>query len=111
MTNAGKTPGRSGVYEGGRLTRSRRRTRLWLIASGKETKLPACSWLSGDALANEVFSPCAVQEKAYLYGLNSTYLAASAADNYDSKFVACEMFRDYARINAGIVFKEFSLIR
>ena len=34
MTNAGKTPGRSGVYEGGRLTRSRRRTRLWLIASG-----------------------------------------------------------------------------
>ncbi|MCQ2429551.1 MAG: hypothetical protein MJ192_04370 [Clostridia bacterium] len=79
---------------------------MWLIAANKEPKLPACSWLSGDALANEAVSPCAVHEKAYLYGLNSTFLAASAADNYESKFVACELFRDYAKLNTKIIYKD-----
>lgn len=79
---------------------------LWLIAANKEPKLPSCSWLSGDALANEYVSPCAVQEKAYLYGLNSVFLAASAADNYASKFVACDLFRDYAKLNEKIIYKD-----
>ena len=79
---------------------------LWLIAANKEPKLPSCSWLSGDALANEYVSPCAVQEKAYLYGLNSVLLAASAADNYGSKFVACDLFRDYAKLNEKIIYKD-----
>ncbi len=82
------------------------RNNMRLIASGAEPQLPACSWLSGDALANQVFSPCAVQERSYLYGMNSTHLAASAADNYGSKFVACELFRDYARVDARIAYKD-----
>ena len=82
------------------------RNSMRLIASSAEPQLPACSWLSGDALADQVFSPCAVQEKSYLYGMNSTHLAASAADNYGSKFVACELFRDYARVDARIAYQD-----
>lgn len=82
------------------------RNDMRLIVSGAEVQLPACSWLCGDALANQVFSPCAVQEKSYLYGMNSTHLAASAADNFGSKFVACELFRDYSRLTVDIVRKD-----
>ncbi len=79
---------------------------LHLITSNAEPKLPACSWLAGDTLANSVYSPCAVQEKAYLYGMNSTHLAASAADNFGSKYVACELFRDYNKLTTNIVYKD-----
>jgi hypothetical protein len=47
-----------------------------------------------------------VQEKAYLYGMNSTHLAASAADNYGSKYVSCELFRDYNKLTTNIVYKD-----
>ena len=47
------------------------RNGIHLIAAMAEPKLPACSWLSGDTLADSVYSPCAVQENAYLYGMNS----------------------------------------
>ena len=79
---------------------------LHLTTAMAEPKLPACSWLNGDALADSVYSPCAVQEKAYLYGMNSTHLAASAADNYGSKFVPCELFRDYNKLTTNIVYKD-----
>ena len=79
---------------------------LRLITAMAEPKLPACSWLNGDTLAASVYSPCAVQEKAYLYGMNSTHLAASAADNYGSKYVTCELFRDYSKITTDIVYKD-----
>lgn len=79
---------------------------LRLTTAMAEPKLPACSWLNGDTLANSLYSPCAVQEKAYLYGLNSTHLAASAADNYGSKYVTCELFRDYAKLSSQIVYKD-----
>ena len=79
---------------------------LRLISSMAEPKLPACSWLNGDTLAAGLFAPCAVQEKAYLYGMNSTHLAASAADNYGSKYVSCELFRDYNKITTDIVYKD-----
>ena len=79
---------------------------LHLITAMAEPKLPACSWLNGDTLAAGVYSPCAVQEKAYLYGMNSTHLAASAADNYGSKYVTCELFRDYNKITTDIVYKD-----
>ena len=82
------------------------RHNLHLITATAEPKLPACSWLSGDALADSVYSPCAVQEKAYLYGMNSTHLAASAADNYGSKYVTCELFRDYNKLTTNIVYKD-----
>ena len=82
------------------------RSGLHLITAMAEPKLPACSWLSGDTLADSVYSPCAVHEKAYLYGLNSTHLAASAADNYASKYVSCELFRDYNKLTTNIVYKD-----
>jgi hypothetical protein len=79
---------------------------LQLVASMAEPKLPACSWLGGDVLASGLFSPAAVQEKAYLYGMNSTHIAASAADNYGSKHVSCEILRDYARTSPDIACKD-----
>ncbi|MBQ4111932.1 MAG: hypothetical protein IJD38_03950, partial [Clostridia bacterium] len=79
---------------------------LHLITAMAEPKLPACSWLNGDTLADSVYSPCAVQEKAYLYGMNSTHLAASAADNFGSKYVTCELFRDYNKLTTNIVYKD-----
>ena len=82
------------------------RNGLRLITAMAEPKLPACSWMSGDTLANSVYAPCAVQEKAYLYGMNSTHLAASAADNHGSKYVSCELFRDYGKLTTDIVYKD-----
>ncbi|MBQ4112194.1 MAG: hypothetical protein IJD38_05295 [Clostridia bacterium] len=82
------------------------RSGLHLITAMAEPKLPACSWLNGDALGNSVYSPCAVQEKAYLYGMNSTHLAASAADNFGSKYVTCELFRDYSKLTTDITYKD-----
>ena len=79
---------------------------LHVVTSMAEPKLPACSWLLGDTLGNSVYSPCAVQEKAYLYGMNSTHLAASAADNYGSKYVSCELFRDYSKLTTNIAYKD-----
>ena len=79
---------------------------LHLVTAMAEPKLPACSWLNGDTLADSVYSPCAVQEKAYLYGMNSTHLAASAADNYGSKYVPCELFRDYNKLTTDIAYKD-----
>ena len=79
---------------------------IHLITAMAEPKLPACSWLNGDTLADSVYSPCAVQEKAYLYGMNSTHLAASAADNYGSKYVTCELFRNYNKLTTDIVYKD-----
>ncbi len=82
------------------------RHELKLITAMAEPKLPACSWLNGDTLADSVYSPCAVQEKAYLYGMNSTHLAASAAGNYGTKYVSCGLFRDYNRLTTNIVYKD-----
>jgi hypothetical protein len=82
------------------------RNDLRLTTAVAEPKLPACSWLNGDALADSVYAPCAVHEKAYLYGLNSTHMAASAADNYGSKYVSCELFRDYNKLTTNIVYKD-----
>ena len=79
---------------------------LHVVTAMAEPKLPACSWLNGDVLANSVYSPCAVQEKAYLYGMNSTHLAASAADNYGSKYVSCELFRDYSKLTTNVTYKD-----
>ena len=79
---------------------------LHLTTAMAEPKLPACSWLNGDTLANCVYSSCSVQEKAYLYGMNSTHLAASGADNFGSKYVTCELFRNYNKLTTSIVYKD-----
>lgn len=79
---------------------------LRLITAMAEPKLPACSWVCGDTLADSHLSPCAVQEQAYLYGMNSIHLAASAAENYCGKYVICELFRDYGKLTTNIAYKD-----
>ena len=62
-----------------------------------EPKLTACSFLSGDAMLNNSYSPCALFDKAYLYGINSVKIAAGAAYNFDIERVNAELFRNYSR--------------
>lgn len=71
-----------------------------------EPKLSACSFITGDAMLDNSFSPCALLERSYLYGVNSIKLAASAAYNFNHERIHCEMFRDYASINKDIVMRE-----
>ncbi len=65
-----------------------------------EPKLTACSFLSGDAMLNNSYSPCALFDKAYLYGVNSVKIAAGAAYNFDIERVNGELFRNYSRKDA-----------
>ena len=57
-----------------------------------EPKAPACSWITGDALANQAYCAAGRMDHAYLYGLNSLSLAASAAADSGQQRVICEMF-------------------
>ena len=57
-----------------------------------EPKTPACSWITGDALANQRYCAVGRMDHAYLYGLNSLFLAASAATDSGQQRVLCEIF-------------------
>ena len=57
-----------------------------------EPKTPACSWITGDALANQRYCAVGRMDHAYLYGLNSLFLAASAAADSGQQRVLCEIF-------------------
>ena len=57
-----------------------------------EPKAPACSWITGDALANQQYCAASRMDHAYLYGLNSLTLAASAAADSGRQRVICELF-------------------
>ena len=57
-----------------------------------EPKAPACSWITGDALSNQQYCAAGRMDHAYLYGLNSLSLAASAAADSGQQRVICEMF-------------------
>ncbi len=61
-----------------------------------EPKTPACSWITGDALANQQYCAAGRMDHAYLYGLNSTTLAASAAADSGHTRVLCEMFARFS---------------
>ena len=65
-----------------------------------EPKLTACSWLMGDAMLNNIYSPCALLDKAYMYGVNSIKIAAGAAYNFDEERVNAELFRNYGNCGA-----------
>lgn len=65
---------------------------LQAIIIQAEPKAPACSWITGDALANQQFCAAGRMDHAYLYGLNSLSLAASAAADSGQTRVICEMF-------------------
>ncbi len=69
-----------------------------------EPKMPANAWLFGDALKNA--SSCAVLDKAYMYGSNSIKLALPATENTDGKPVFCDIFRDYYKQSAEIIYNE-----
>lgn len=62
-----------------------------------EPKLSACSWTVGDAMLNNTCSPCALFDKAYMYGTNSVKIAAGAAYNFDEERVYAELFRNYGK--------------
>ncbi len=62
------------------------------IAIQAEPKTPACSWITGDALANQHYCAAGRMDHAYMYGFNSVALAASAAADSGQTRVLCEMF-------------------
>lgn len=71
-----------------------------------EPKQTACSWHLGDAMLNNVYSPCALFDKAYLYGTNSVKIAAGAAYNFDVERVNGELFRNYAAYDKARLLKD-----
>ncbi len=62
-----------------------------------EPKLTACSFTVGDAMLCNLHSPCALFDKAYLYGTNSVKIAAGTAYNFDIEHVNGELFRGYGK--------------
>jgi hypothetical protein len=80
--------------------------KLTCFGAGMEPKATACSWLSGDNMLNNTFAPGALLDKAYMYGTNSIKIAAGAAYNYDTKFVTCELFRNYHKKTREALYKD-----
>ncbi len=82
--------------------------KMGLAAFGtlSEPKLTACSFTVGDAMLCNRYSPCALFDKAYLYGTNSVKIAASAAYNFDVERVNGELFRNYRRHDSTRLLKD-----
>lgn len=76
------------------------------VGSIAEPKITAASWVTGDAVLAQIHSPCAVLEKAYLYGMNSVKISSGAADMSEHDTVSCEIFRDYANLDYNIIYRE-----
>ena len=68
---------------------------LALFGNLSEPKLTAPSFSIGDTMLNNLYSPCALFDEAYMYGTNSTKIAAGAAYNFDIDRVNGELFRHY----------------
>ncbi len=83
-------------------------TKMGLTTFGTltEPKLTACSFVAGDAMLCNLHAPCALLDKAYLYGTNSVKIAAGAAFNFDKEVIHGELFRDYKRTNKTELQKE-----
>lgn len=71
-----------------------------------ESKMPACSWLFGDGMKNFEYSSCALLDKAYLYGLNSLQLAASAATQYGNSDIYCDIYKNYHQISRATFYDD-----
>ena len=65
------------------------------FGSLSEPKLTACSFSIGDTMLNNIYAPCALFDKAYMYGTNSVKIAAGAAYGFDIDRVNGELFRNY----------------
>ena len=70
---------------------------LTLFGNMSEPKLTNCSFSMGDAMLGYSYSPCALFDKAYMYGTNSVKIVAGAAYNFDVDRVNGELFRNYTR--------------
>ncbi|MBE6701936.1 MAG: hypothetical protein E7585_00770 [Ruminococcaceae bacterium] len=81
---------------------------LGLIPFGSlsEPKLTACSFSIGDAMLNNALSPCALFDKAYMYGTNSVKIVAGVAYNFDVDRVNAELFRNYATHDKERLYKD-----
>lgn len=80
--------------------------KLDLIYSLAEPKLTTCSFVTGDSLSLQERSACALLEKAYMYGINSLELSSSAALNFSTDQVCCELFDKYVRTSIKILFND-----
>lgn len=76
------------------------------FGSLSEPKLTACSFSMGDAVLCNSLAPCALFDKAYMYGTNSVKIAAGAAYNFDIERVNGELFRGYADTDAGRLYND-----
>ncbi|MBQ3483325.1 MAG: hypothetical protein IJA78_04030 [Clostridia bacterium] len=76
------------------------------FGSLSEPKLTACSFSIGDVLRNNRYAPCALFDKAYMYGTNSVKIAAGAAYNFDVERVGAELFRNYSRHDRTRLYKD-----
>ncbi len=65
------------------------------FGSVSEPKLTACSFCVGDTMLDNAYAPCALFDKAYMYGTNSVKIAAGTAYNLDIERVNGELFRNY----------------
>ena len=65
------------------------------FGSLSEPKLTGCSFSIGDTMLDNAYAPCALFDKAYMYGTNSVKIAAGAAYNFDHDHVNGELFRNY----------------
>ena len=79
---------------------------LSLFGSVTEPKLTSPSLTVGDAMLANAISPCAVFDKAYMYGTNSVKIAAGAAYNFDMERVDAELFRNYTRHDSDRLYKD-----
>ncbi|MBR7181723.1 MAG: hypothetical protein IKD28_02945 [Clostridia bacterium] len=79
---------------------------LTLFATLNEPKLTAPSLTVGDAMLAGAISPCALFDKAYMYGTNSVKVAAGAAYNFDIERVNAELFRSYSRHDSDRLYKD-----
>ena len=77
------------------LDRYARDRKLAPFGSLSEPKLTACSFSTGDTMLDNRYAPCALFDKAYMYGTNSIKVAAGAAYNFDIERVNGELFRNY----------------
>lgn len=71
-----------------------------------EPKLTECSPVTGDALLDNTASPCAVLDRAYLYGMNSVKLAAGAAFGRSIRDVFVELYRSYPDCSAELLLRD-----
>ena len=79
---------------------------LATLGTLSEPKLTACSFTSGDTMLCNAYSPCALLDKAYLYGTNSIKIAAGAAYNFDIECINGELFRGYRHHNSTHLLKD-----